>query len=1070
MSIRTLSAVLLLASASAVQAASPNVVISQVYGGGGNSGAPLRNDFVELFNRGSAPVSLSGWSLQYTSATGTSWGSQKTALSGSIPAGGYYLVKLASGGSAGSVLPTAEAAGTTNLSATAGKIALLNTTTSLPAQACPASSSVVDLVGYGTTATCFEASRAAAPSNTKSDLRQGGGCTETDQNGSDFAVGTPVPRNGASPTNSCAPAIVPAVTGSLPANGAANVAVTASVTVNFNVAVNIAAGAVTAECPNGTSIASNASASNVTAVTITPASSLPYSTVCRVKVAASGVTDAGGSHPAADFSAGFTTAAAPVACPAADTPIGMIQGTGPTAALTGTRTVQGVVVADFEYPGSGTATNYLRGFYLQNPGDDDGNPATSDAIFVANGNNNSVSLGQVVQVTGTVSENGFSSAGGTQTEITATAIENCLTTATVTPANLTLPLPSADYLERYEGMLVRLPQTLSVTEHYQLGRFGQVLLAAGRLTQPTHIASPGAAALAQQAANGLTRILLDDELQNQNPDPIVFGRGGNPLSAANTLRGGDSIAGLVGVLAQTDATTVTSVTSATDPVAYRIRPQNTLGGGIPNFQPANPRPTVPAHANGNLTIASANVLNFFNTFGTTACSNGVGGSSTSCRGAESQAEFDRQWPKTVQNLVGTGADVVLVNEIENDGYGSASAIRFLTDQLNAATAAGTYAFIDADARTGQTNALGTDAIKVGMIYKPAKVTPVGSTAALNTGAFGLFQPGTGTIGRNRPALAQAFQENASGARFIAVANHLKSKGSSCADNISPVGPDPDALDGQGNCNLTRTAAAEQLVSWLLTDPTGTNDGDILIAGDLNSYAKEDPVTALKNGGYIDLIEARIGAEGYSYVFDGQWGYLDHMLASPSLALQVADVLEWHINADEPGVLDYNTNFKTAGQQSTLYAADAFRTSDHDPLVVGLNLTAPPRTTFTGSGAADTLVGTAGPDDLIGLGGNDTLSGGAGADRFLFNRLEDGTDTVTDFVAGTDAIVLTQVLQSLGIASADPVASGHVLCTNVSADGLIGIDPDASGPLPQQVLAVVKNTGCGALLGSSSLVY
>ncbi|MDD5033813.1 MAG: ExeM/NucH family extracellular endonuclease [Methylococcaceae bacterium] len=1067
----TLAVLTALSLSPEANAVSPNVVISQVYGGGGNTGAPLQNDFVELFNRGTAAVNITGWSLQYSSAAGTSWGNQKTTLSGTIQPGGYFLVKL-SGGSSGTALPAADGTGTTNLSATTGKIALVNSTTSLPATTCPASSSIVDLVGYGTSANCFEGAAAApAPSNTTADLRQSNGCTETDKNNSDFATGTPKPRNAASPVNSCGAAVIPAVSGTTPANGATNVAVTSNIVVSFNEPVNVSAGAITLECPAGTVVASNASAlSNVTSAQITPASSLPNGTSCLIKVAAVGISDANNAHPNADFSAGFTTAAAPLACSTPDTAIGLIQGSGASAALSGTQTVQGVVVGDYEYPGTGTSSNYLRGFYLQNATDEDNNPATSDGIFIAD-TSNSVSLGQVVQVTGTVSENNFSSAGGTQTQITATTIENCGLTGTVTPVNVNLPFPTADYPERFEGMLVRMPQTLYVTEHYQLGRFGQILMSSGdRLPQPTSVSLPGAQALAKQAANDLNQVIVDDDLQNQNPDPILFGRGGNPLSAGNTLRGGDTITGLVGVLGQTDATTATTVTSTTDPVTYRLRPVNALSAGVPNFQPGNPRPAVPTHVNGSLRVASANLLNFFNTFGLGACTNGVGGTATDCRGADSQAEFDRQWPKTVANLVGTGADVLIVNEMENDGYGSTSAIQFLVDKLNAATAPGTYAFINPDIASGQTNSLGTDAIKVGMLYKTGKVRPVGITAPLNTGAFGLFQTGAGTIGRSRPALAQAFEEIATSARFIAVGNHLKSKGSSCADNISPVGPDPDALDGQGNCNLTRKAAAEQLVSWLLTDPTGTNDGDILIAGDLNSYASEDPVTALKNGGYVNLIESRIGGLGYSYAFDGQWGYLDHALASPSLSRQVSDVLEWHINADEPSVLDYNTNFKTANLQTILYAQDAFRTSDHDPIVVGLNLTASPLNVITGTAGADTLVGTAGPDMLIGLTGADTLTGAAGSDQFVYNRIQDGLDTIADFSTGSDKIVLTPLLQGIGIASANPLTAGYVICTDSGTDGLISIDPDAAGPALKSSLVLVKNVGCSTLNATTNFSF
>jgi predicted extracellular nuclease len=295
-------------------------------------------------------------------------------------------------------------------------------------------------------------------------------------------------------------------------------------------------------------------------------------------------------------------------------------------------------------------------------------------------------------------------------------------------------------------------------------------------------------------------------------------------------------------------------------------------------------------------------------------------------------------------------DVLGVNELENDGYGPTSAIRFLVDRLNAATAPGTFAFIDADAGAGQINALGSDAIKVSMLYKPANVTLVGQTAVLNSGAF---VNGGDSGPRNRPSLAQAFQVNATGARFIVDANHLKSKGSGCDD--------PDAGDGQGSCSQVRVNAAAALVDWLAGDPTRTGDPDVLLIGDYNSYAMEDPITTIKNAGYTNLVSSFLGPEAYSYVFDGQWGYLDQALGSASIVPQVAGIGDYHINSDEPSVLDYNTDFKTANLIASLYAPDQFRVSDHDPVVIGLNPTVTyanlcslTRELVTKSGVADGL--------------------------------------------------------------------------------------------------------------------
>ena len=182
------------------------------------------------------------------------------------------------------------------------------------------------------------------------------------------------------------------------------------------------------------------------------------------------------------------------------------------------------------------------------------------------------------------------------------------------------------------------------------------------------------------------------------------------------------------------------------------------------------------------------------------------------------------------------------------------------------------------------------------------MTPVGDYAILDSSVDPRF---IDTL--NRPALAQTFRSNESGGVFTAVVNHLKSKGSDC----NAVG-DPDTGDGSGNCNLTRTSAAEALVDWLATDPTGSGDADFLIIGDLNSYAKEDPIDALLAGGYTDLVRRFAGGSPTRTSFDGQLGYLDHALAGEGLVDEVTGATEWHINADEPDLLDYDIDVQAAG--------------------------------------------------------------------------------------------------------------------------------------------------------------
>ncbi|MBK6796533.1 MAG: lamin tail domain-containing protein [Acidobacteria bacterium] len=183
--------------------AQSGVVISQIYGAGGNSGAIYRNDFIELFNRGSSAVDLKGWAVHYSSSTGSNW--QKTELSGSIAPGKRMLIQQASGGANGAVLPAADIIGSISLASTAGKVVLTSTATSIAAgTVCPSGPAVVDLVGYGTNANCFEGSGPApAPGSSNGVLRGGDGCVDFNNNTSDFITGTPVPRNSSLPAAQC---------------------------------------------------------------------------------------------------------------------------------------------------------------------------------------------------------------------------------------------------------------------------------------------------------------------------------------------------------------------------------------------------------------------------------------------------------------------------------------------------------------------------------------------------------------------------------------------------------------------------------------------------------------------------------------------------------------------------------------------------------------------------------------------------------------------------------------------------------------------------------------------------
>lgn len=562
-----------------------------------------------------------------------------------------------------------------------------------------------------------------------------------------------------------------------------------------------------------------------------------------------------------------------------------VQGSGLVSPYDGTAGVvlEGVVIGNFQ------ASNELGGFFLQEEDiESDGDPTTSDGIFVFdNGFGPAVAVGDQVRVQGDVDEFFGLTELKNISNLTICSAGNPVPTA----ASMTLPVASVNDWEAAEGMLVTLSQTLYVTDNFNQGRFGEVWLSVGGpLDIPTNVVAPGAPALALQDLNNRSRIQLDDGSGVQNPLPLP-----PYIGSGDTLRTGDTIPGLTAALGFAFG-------------SYELHPV-----GAVSFTRVNDR-SGPPSVGGAVTVAAFNVLNYFTTLDGSGQICGPLGDQ-GCRGADDATEFSKQRAKLVAAITELDADVVGLIELEN--YPGDVPIADLVDGLNDAVGAGTYDFIS-------TGAIGDDAIRVGLIYQPAAVLPAGPFAVLDSSVDAQFNDD-----KNRPVLAQSFEETSNGVVFTVAVNHLKSKGSPCDD----VG-DPNAGDGQGNCNGVRTAAAGALVSWLATDPTGSASSDFLIIGDLNSYAQEDPVTTIEAAGYFDLIEAFLGAGfgdgAYSFNFSGQSGYLDHALSSPSLTVSVTGADIWHINADEPRALDYN-DFN----QPALFSPDEFRSSDHDPVVVGL---------------------------------------------------------------------------------------------------------------------------------------
>ena len=618
---------------------------------------------------------------------------------------------------------------------------------------------------------------------------------------------------------------------------------------------------------------------------------------------------------------GTVTPPSPVVavCGAPATHLADVQGAGATSPLAGQNVeIEAVVTADY------SGTNGFNGFFVQQPDAQRRRlPGVSEGLFVyAPGV--SARAGDLVHLVGQVEEK----YGQTQLTLATNGIASCASGHSVTPVDVTLPVADAKALSAYEGMLVRLPQTLTVSETYELGRYGSVLLSNGRLPLPTNVAPPGNGAAAQAAANALNRIVLDDGSNQQNPGTVRYPAPG--LSAANPVRAGYTVSGVQGALEMRYN-------------AWRLQP--VPGAAAPAFNAAtNPRAGAPArHAQADVRVASFNVLNYFNGDG-----KGAGFDDPTNRGAKTQAEFERQEAKIVAAIRAINADVVGLMEIENDGYGDLSAIRRLTTQLGA-----DWRYVDPGVPK-----LGSDAITVAILYNSRTVEPVGVPATL------------AIDNKNRQPLARSFRTIGGAQNFTVVVNHLKSKGCSGA-----TGKDADQGDGQSCWNPTRVRAAGLIADWLATSPTGVADVGKLLIGDLNSYAKEDPVALLADKGYADMVAKFIGKDAYSYVYGGESGYIDHALATSGLAERLRAVHEWHINADEPVALEYAFGYKSVEQQLTLYAPDAYRSSDHDPVLVDFALdtqttgggTSPEGDAAAGGATGSPGVGGAGAvDPILGL--------------------------------------------------------------------------------------------------------
>jgi predicted extracellular nuclease len=551
--------------------------------------------------------------------------------------------------------------------------------------------------------------------------------------------------------------------------------------------------------------------------------------------------------------------------------IGQVQGSGARSPLEGRQvTVEGIVVANL--------AKGLGGVFVQSEADD-GDPATAEGLFLPRQPDAEPRLrtGDRVRITGTVVEQG-------EGDQTLTALDAQVVEVTgrgeVTPRVLAqAPATSAGW-ESLEGELLSITAPLTVTGNDGLARYGELFTSfGGRLYSPTEMAAPGAQAQAVAEENARVSLRLDDARSGQDPKNLWFLPGDWNDDAP--LRTGSVVTGVQGVLDQRFG-------------GHRLQLTEKLGTIEQAPRPA--APTVP----GDRRIAGFNVLNLFN-------GDGQGGGFPTDRGAATPADHARQVAKLVAAVQALDPDLAALMELENDGFGPDSSLAQFVAALNAAGPHADWRFVDAGAGPG------SNAIRVGIIYRGSRFEAVGRPASLAEGPF---------ENASRAPLAQAFRAGR-GPVFVVVANHFKSKGG--CDRAT--GGDADSGDGQACFNATRVESARRLNEWLATDPTGTSPAGALVIGDLNAHAQEDPLRLLYSRGWQDAFALAKADRPYSFVWAGHSARLDHALLDAGLAARLRGAAEWHANADESDRFDYRQDRD----------GDPWRASDHDPMLLGLDL-------------------------------------------------------------------------------------------------------------------------------------
>jgi predicted extracellular nuclease len=867
------------------------VVISQVYGGGGNSGATYKNDFVELFNRGPAAASLAGMSIQYTSATGTGLLGASSTLITELPSvtlqpGQYFLIQEAQGSGGTVDLPTPDYVDATpiNMSGTGGKVALVNSATGLGCNggSTPCSGGqlalILDLVGWDG-ANFYETAAGPATSNTTALLRAGGGCTDVDNNSTDFMAAAPSPRNTASLLNSCGGPTNPTGTG----------------------------GASPASVPAGDA--------TLLTVAVTPGAS-PVSTGLTVTA---DLTLIGGSTAQTFFDDGTngdvtaddnvfsfqTTVAGGTSAGPKVLPVTITDDQSRTGSATIVLTVEPPVVAIHDIQGSGGTSLFAgqlvattgivtgikyNGFFIQTPDEDvDSDPNTSEGIFVFTSIAPPLTadIGNSVKVTGTVQEYVPSADpySPPMTEIGTSPTVSVLSSGNVLPAPVTitaadtLPDGGLDQLEKFEGMRVHV-ESLTV-----------VAPTGGTLNETTATANSNG--VFYGVLPGIDRPFTEPGIQAPNPIPTppccIPQFDGNP----EKLRVDSD--GLVGDTA-IEVTAGAAVTDITGPLDYAYRTytilpdpgtlsQDNVSGNISAASVPDPCPA-------ELTVATSNMGRLFDA------------SKDDTEPVLTPGAFANRLAKislAIRDVMKV-PDIVGVEEVEH-----LSTLQALADKVNADAVAGGDPDPQYVAYVEEGNDVG--GIDVGFLVKTPKVTVVDVTQIGKDATY--INPLTSlpeTLNDRPPLVLRAEVQPPAGTALpvTVIVNHLRSLNGIDDPSDGPRVRAKRAAQAEFLANLIQEHqdAGEQVISLGDYNATQFNDGYVDVLGTvIGSPAPADevllPTAALVSPNLADLLDLAPADERYSYVFDGNAEELDHILVTANLLPRVNGLYYARDNADFP---------------------------------------------------------------------------------------------------------------------------------------------------------------------------